>query len=336
MSELTQTRDVATYPEEAPPPTPRDPLVRFLRIGAVLLAVMLVGFGVLYFRDQHVTAAPSLVSQQIDAAENAVRTAPNNVSARINLGAMYTEAKRYDEAVAQFDEVLKVDSGNTDARMGKGTALLTKGDLTAAKVEFTKVTEQKRTGEFAGADTRLEAAHYYLGVIANKQGQSLQAVDELGKALAIEPTDSDAMYQVALAQAQLGKHADAVTSLKRALTFVPTGWCEPYTQLQASYTALTQPEQATYAGAMGLFCQGKSSDAKQQLTTLTAGPAGVDAMLGLGLIAQVDKDTQTAVAWYRSVLAKDPKNMTAISYLAALGVAPSAATAASPSATPTK
>jgi Tfp pilus assembly protein PilF len=73
---------------------------------------------------------------------------------------------------------------------------------------------------------------------------------------------------------------------------------------------------------MNLYCSHEPAQAKTQLEGLADGPAGLDAMLGLGLIAQVDKDTNTAISWYRKALAKDPRNITAMSGLAALGVAP--------------
>jgi Tfp pilus assembly protein PilF len=47
-------------------------------------------------------------------------------------------------------------------------------------------------------------------------------------------------------------------------------------------------------------------------------------MLGLGLIAETQNDTKGAAAWYEKALAKDPKNVAAMSSLAALGVTPGA------------
>jgi tetratricopeptide (TPR) repeat protein len=300
-------------------------LGRFLKVGVVVLALALAGVGVLYFLDQRAPAAPSIVDQQIARAEDAVRQAPNNVPARLALGVLYQDKNRPDDALAQYGEILKVAPGNTDARLGKGYILLQRGDLAGATTEYVAITGTNRTGEFAGADTRLEAAYYYLGLIAVKQQQPAKALDQLGLALRISPTDSDALYQVALAQAQLNKHTAAITTLRKALTFVPTGWCTPYEQMASSFTALGQPEEAGYAEAMNLYCSHKPTEAKTQLDGLADGPAGLDAMLGLGLIAQVDKDTDTAIAWYRKALAKDPKNITAMSGLAALGVAPDSA-----------
>lgn len=297
-------------------------LTLVLRIVAAALAVGLVAFGVLYYRDQHVAAVPSLLERQIALDEAAVRKSPGNLDVRLELAQVYAQAQRWDAALTQFDQVLKAAPDSKDALLGKGLALLTKGDLAEAGKPLTKIVTATRTGEFAGADSQLAAAYYYLGILAMKQHRPDEALAQLGHALKIEPTDSDAMYQVGLAQLAKGANAEAVTTFRNALRFVPTGWCEPYQQLQTAYAALRQPEQAQYASAMAGFCGKKVAEAKARLTGLTAGPAAVDAFLGLGLIAETENDPKAAAAWYEKALAKDSKNMAAISALAALGVQP--------------
>ncbi len=294
----------------------------FLRVGVAVLVIGLAAFGFLYYKDQHVTTAPSLVEQQIGLTEAAVRKNPNDLQARLQLGLVYEQAKRHDDAVAQFDQVLKLAPDSKDALLGKGVALLTKGDLDMAIPPLTKIVKATRSGEFAGADPQLGAAYYYLGVIAVKQKKPAEAMEQLSHALRIQPTDSDSMYQVGLAQLQQGRSADAVATFKNALRFVPTGWCEPYQQLQTAYTAMKKPELASYAAAMNTFCGKRVDEAKKQLTALTSGPAGVDAMLGLGLIAETQNDSKGAIGWYEKALAKDPKNIAAMGSLTQLGVQP--------------
>jgi len=297
----------------------------FLRVGVAILVIGLVGVGYVYYKDQYVAPAPSMLQQQISLQEAAVRKAPNNAAARLQLATVYVQAKRYDDGIAQFDQVLKVAPDAKDALLGKALALVEKGSLDAAIAPLTKIVKATRSGEFAGADDQLGAAYYYLGVIAVKQKRPDEALEKLTHALKIQPTDSDAMYQVGLARMQKGQNAEAVASLKEALRFVPTGWCEPYSQLQTAYTALKRPELASYAAAMAGFCGNKVAEAKTQLSALTTGPAAVDAMLGLGLIAETQNDNKGAIAWYEKALAKDPKNIAAMSSLATLGVTPKAA-----------
>ena len=295
-------------------------LTLFLRLGVVVLVVGLAAVGFLYYKDQYVAPAPSMLQQQINLSEVAVRKAPNNAAARLELATVYVQAKRYDDGIAQFDQVLKVAPDAKDALLGKGFALIEKGSLDAAIAPLTKIIKATRDGEFANSDSVLGSAYYYLGTIAVKQHKPDEALKQLTHALQITPTDSDAMYQVGLARLQKGEAAEAVATFKNALRFVPTGWCEPYQQLQTAYTSMKKPELASYASAMAGFCGKKVAEAKTQLAALTAGPAAIDAMLGLGLIAETENDTKGAAAWYEKALAKDPKNIGAMSSLSRMSV----------------
>jgi len=289
------------------------------RLLVLALVVGVAAFGAIYYQDQHVDAGPSLIGRQIEGAEGAVRKAPGNIGIRLQLAAAYQADKRFDDALKQYDEILRAEGGNKTALLGRGGILIAKGDLTAAAVAYQKITSGARKGEFAGADPQLEEARYYLGSIAVKQGKTKEAITELQAALKIDRTDSDALYLLGVAQLKEGSPQLAVDSLKKALLFVPTGWCEPYSQLVLAYGKLSQTPQATYATGMASFCRKKPADAKAQLKTLTNGPVAVDAYMGLGLIAETESSNAEAITWYQKVLTVDRKNSGAISALSRLG-----------------
>lgn len=293
-----------------------------MRLGVLVLVAGIAAFGAIYYQDQHVDAGPTLIERQTQAAEAAVKKAPNNIGARLALGASYRSVNRLDDALKQYDEILKADKTNRFALLGRGEALIAKGDLDAASVTYLKITSAEKKGEFAGADPQLEEAYYYLGSIAVKQGKAKEAITQLQSALKIEKTDSDALYLLGVAQLKDGSTQLAIDSLKQALLFVPTGWCEPYSQLAVAYAKLSNAPLATYAGAMADFCLKKPAEAKIRLTTLVKGPAAVDALLGLALIAETESKNAEAVAWYQKVLTADRTNVTAISGLSRLGVGP--------------
>ena len=293
-----------------------------MRLGVSVLVVGFAAFGVIYYQDQHVDAGPSLVGRQIEGAEAAVKKAPNNIGTRLQLAEAYRIDKRYDDELKQYDEILKADKTNRTALLGRGGALMAKGDLKGAAAAYHKITASARTGEFAGADPQLQEARYYLGDIALKQGNIKEAITELTAALRITRSDSDALYLMGVARLKNGEPQLAVDALKQALLFVPTGWCEPQTQLAAAYTKLGQAPQATYAGAMADFCLKKPAVAKTRLTSLTTGPVKLEAFLGLGLIAETESKNAEAIAWYQKALAVDAKNINALSSLSRLGVGP--------------
>jgi len=295
---------------------------RLVRLLVLVLVVGVLAFAGIYYQDQHVTAGPTMIDRQTESAEQAVRKAPNNIGARLELAAAYQLNKRTDDALNQFDVILKADKANRFALLGSGSALTAKGDLKGAAVAYHKITDVGSKGEFAGADLQLEEAHYYLGSIALKQGQNKEAISELTAALKIVRSDSDALYLMGVARLKEGSTQLAIDSLKQALLFVPTGWCEPFSQLAVAYGKLGNAPEATYAGAMADFCLKKPAEAKRRLNTLTTGPVAVEALLGLGLIEETASNTADAISWYKKVLTVDRTNITAISALSRLGVGP--------------
>ena len=296
---------------------------RVLRLGVLALAVGVLAFGFMYFQDQHVSAQPSLIERQTQSAEQAVRKDPGNIGARLQLATAYRSDKRGDDALKQYDEILKADGTHRPALLGRGAVLMAKGDLKNAAAAYGKITGAAVKGEFAGQDPQLAEAYYFMGAIAVKQGKTKDAITQLEAALKIDRTDSDALYLLGVAKLKDGQPQVAVDVLNQALRFVPTGWCEPYSELVKAYGKLGQVPQATYAGAMGDFCQKRPVDATRQLKTLTTGPMAVEAMSGLGLIAETASNRDEAVAWYKKALAADPTNISAMSSLSRLGVAPS-------------
>jgi RNA polymerase-associated protein CTR9 len=293
-----------------------------MRLGTLVLVVGVLAFAGIYYQDQHVDAGPSLAGRQIAGAEAAVKKTPNNLQVRLQLAAAYLQDKRPDDALKQYDVILQADKANRPALLGRGHILITKGDLKAAAATYHKITDVAVKGEFAGADPQAQEAHYFLGSIAVTQGNTKVAIAELTAALSITRTDSDALYLLGLAHLKEGSTQLAVDSFKQALLFVPTGWCEPYTQLALAYGKLANAPQKSYSTAMADFCLKKPDEAKAQLKTLTTGPVKVDALLGLALIAETESNKTEAVSWYQKALTVDAKNVSAISGLSRLGVAP--------------
>jgi tetratricopeptide (TPR) repeat protein len=301
-----------------------------MRLGVLVLVVGVAAFGTIYYQDQHVNAGPSMVDRQTTSAEAAVTKTPNDINARLTLAADYQLNKRSGDALAQYDIILKAAKGNRFALLGQGSVLIAQGNLTAAAASYKQITAGNAKGEFAGADPQLQEAYYYLGSIAVKQGNTKDALFELQAALGIDPQDSDSLYLQGLAQMQAGAPQLAIDAFNKALLFVPSGWCEPYTQLALAYTKQHSAPQATYNAAMADFCHNKTTDAKRLLMTLSKGPQAVNAMLELGLIAQTGSSNAEAVTWYQKVLTIDRTNAAAIVNLKQLGSGP-APSKASPS-----
>ena len=315
---------------------PSDRTTNRLIVGSILVLVIGIPLiGLLYFFDQYRTPGPSLVDRDIQVAQEAVTKNPNLLTARLALAQAYAKNGRYADAVGQYDQILGVAPDAATALLGRGSAEIALDRLDAAAADFQKVVDAAKDGEMANVDPQLESAYYSLGVIALKKDQPKDAVVSLASAVQIKRTDADALNLLGTALLQAGEPQRAVTATRQAIALVPIGWCDPYVQLQTAYAALNDTAGAQYAGGMVALCQNRPEDAKATLGSLTSGAYAVDALIGLGLVAEAQSDTAAAVDAYSKVLEKDPQNFAANTGLSRIGGIPSSGPAATPSAGPT-
>lgn len=264
----------------------------------------------------------SLLERQVAAAEKAVRAQPNETGPRLRLAEVYRAAERPDDALAQYDEVLAEESTQSTAWLGRGEILADEGEVEEAEKAFRKVIGKAGDAELATVDPQLEAAYYGLGSLLLEEGRARKAVAALRRAVEVEPTDADAWQRLGAAALGAGEPRLAVRALREAILFVPLGWCEPYEALADAYARLSRRPHARYAEAMVELCEERPTEATRRLRRLTAGPVAVDAMLGLGMAAELQSDRAAAARWYRRVLAADAGNFNARSNLGRLAGPP--------------
>ncbi len=294
-------------------------LDRLIRLGLKALAVGIVAVAVVYYLDQRDTT-PTLVERQITAGEAAVRQKPEATGLRLRLADVYRAAKRPDDALAQYDAVLKVESNQSAALLGRGEILAEKGEFPGATQSYKKIIGKTKGEEFAGVDPQLEAAYYNLGSVMLKQHRAKTAMQEAKKAVKIEPTDADALYLLGTAAVEAGAYGPGIKALRQAVLFVPTEWSEPYEELAKAYKAQHRKPQQEYAVAMAELCKKNPAGAMRRLKPLTTGPVAVDAMLGLGMAAEAQSQRASAIHWYHKVVAVDHENFNARGGLTRLGV----------------
>ena len=314
---------------------PSDRTTTRLIIAAVL--VLLVGIPLIafvYVQDQYRPAGPALVDREIQVAEDAVKADPNLLTARLALAQLYAKSGRAADAVEQYDQILTVSPDAGSALLGRASANVGLGALDAAAADFQKVVDLAKGGEMAGADRQLESAHYGLGMIALRQDRPEDAVVHLADAVNINRTDADALLLLGSALLQAGEPQRAVTATEQAVALVPIGWCEPYAQISSAYTALGDAAGATYGTAMVAFCEGRTDEAKTALGALTTGAHAVDALVGLGLIAETESDLAAALEAYTKAVALEPTDFAATTGLARAGGTPPPAPTSAPSASP--
>jgi len=317
----------------APAPDDDRRLKRILYILVAVTAVLFAVFAVVYYLGQRVDAAPSIPDQAVVKAEAAVKDAPNDIAARLQLANVYAQFGRPDDALSQFNEILKAQPKNRAALLGVGAMLSQKGDLAGAKSNYEAFIKTSGKGEFSAADPQLEQAYYFLGVTNLGLSDVPGAVKALESALVIDKTDADAWFSLGEAQSRAGDYKTAAEAYTTALTFIPSGWCDPYAGLQTAYSKLGDKDGVTFAKGMESICKGSGSDGVQELTGLSKGKYQLPALLGLGLAAEHDGNSSQAIEYYTKAAQLDPTNVAARTALARLGAA-SAAPSASASPAP--
>jgi Flp pilus assembly protein TadD len=286
-------------------------------IVAVVAAIILivVAVGAIYVSDRWVDRGPTMVDRRIADLEAQVKANPGAITTRLALVGAYVAANRDADAVSQLNQVIQVSPGNKTALLARGDILRRTGDVTGAISDYTAIVDLMKGAEFAGQDTELASAFYDLGVIALEQKRPADAINFLVEALKITPTDADVLYQLGTVYLQTGSADKAADALRKAVTFVPTGWCEPYVALAQAYTGAGNAPEAEWAGAMTDFCQSRPAVAKGRLAALLDGVAATDALVGLAMIAEAENDQPAAADFYTRALARDPQNFLAQSGL---------------------
>ena len=146
-------------------------------------------------------------SSLVSIWEDAVAVNPDASTARNNLGFAYDNAKRFDEARAQFEAAVRLDPEDASPRLNLGKSLAMAGD-------------------FAGAQRELEAARELeaesvapvlaLGNLAYVRGDYDVAIVWFQQAVAMRPDSFDVHYNLAVALEQVGRRAEARQHMNRA------------------------------------------------------------------------------------------------------------------------
>jgi tetratricopeptide (TPR) repeat protein len=310
-------------------------LNRLIKRVLLLLVVGTIAFVGFYFMDRWRPATTPIVDRRLSALEQAVRDKPDDIASRGQLADTYVAKGLFDEAIVQYNLILKTDKETELATFGRGGAYMGLGQLDAAATDYQAVVEIAKGGEMATADPMLQAAYYSLGSISMQQAKPAEAIQFLEKALAIKRSDADALYLIGTAYVAIGETDKAEKALRAAVAFVPIGWPEPYTALADAFTKAGESAMAEWAGAMADLAAGKPELAEPRLLAIVDGDAAVDAAIGLGLLYEARGDSATAAGWYGRGLAMNPDNAAARLGMSRVGASASALPALPTPAAPT-
>ena len=285
-----------------------DRIVKILAVLVVLVAVSFIGY---YVWDNYFRPSPSALDRAIEHMEELVRANPNDPELRAAVAEIYLTNGMHQEAITQYQEALTAVTDHKGAIFGLGSAYMALGRNNEAIPYLTRVVEMSKDNEMARLDQRLETAYYYLGQIYLDMGQPESAIEQLENAIALMPTDADALYLLGKAHQEQTAYNDAIDYYARAIKLVPD-FREVYQGMAQCYRALGNEAVAAYPEGMMALLSGKYHEAIQQLEVATAAkPDLANAFWGLGMAYERTGQVEQASSAYQQALAVDPDHILA-------------------------
>jgi len=228
-----------------------------------------------------------------------VAKAPDNDRAHFALADALLKQGRYDEAIAQYREALRLYPGNTVARRDlaaayndRGVALAGQGRLAEALEEFR---EALRTRPDYGD------AHDNVGVMLAQQGRFDQALPEFQEALRLNPDDNLAKNNLRELLGKQGLVKDTTQEFREALRLNPND------------------VSAAFKLANALADQGRYDEAIEAYrTVLRLDPRNSEAHNNLGTVYRKKGRLDDAVAEFQSALRLNPADALAAFNLGSL------------------
>ena len=215
---------------------------------------------------------------------------PNSSMARNNLGVIYFDKGRLDEAMACFRKALEIQPDSANAHFNLGHILFRQGRLDEAAAHF------QRDLEIQPNDAK---AHSNLALVLLQKGQTDEAMAHCRKALEIQPDFAEAHYNLGNALVQKGQLDEAIVQFQKALEI--------------------QPDSAEVHNNLGwvLLQSGRLDEAIahfQRVLKIQPGFALAHGNLAMALIR--NGQAREAIAQYQLFLKLQPDNADALSDLA--------------------
>jgi tetratricopeptide (TPR) repeat protein len=276
-----------------------DVLRRAVLLAVVALATVVSAFAGYYFWDRYVHRGDrSPIEVQTESLAQVAHDNPNDAAARVALADAYLSARQYGQAVAVAEGVLAAYPDDAGALLIAGIAHSFLDQPAKAVPLLERFVSLRQDRAMAGTDATLEMAYYFLGESYVKLREPDKGASALEAALAISPTDADALFQLGQAYQLLDQPLAALEQYQRAVRLVPD-FGQAYSGMAECYASLGWDAHLVYARAMQAYAAGKYEKAEAYLEEATAElPDFAPAHVGLALVyekrGQLDKAKRAA------------------------------------------
>jgi len=204
----------------------------------------------------------NLIDEAYRALKKAVSLNVDNPYYNYALGAVAMETEDAGEAVPYLQKYCVLRPGDPRGRLILGAAYFNAHNDTKAKQVISRVARFPETAA---------TAHYYLGQIANHQGDSAGAIRELNGALQANPDYVDAYAELGLIYLKQKQYGQAEEALQKALQLKPSSYTANL-NLMILYQRTKDPRAAAQAQRFDEVRKERAEKAKEFLRTIEVRP----------------------------------------------------------------
>jgi superkiller protein 3 len=144
--------------------------------------------------------------------EQALRLKPENAETHYNLGLALVQEGRMQDAIAQYEQALQLQPGYAEAHNNLGNALLQAGKFGSAAGHFEQALRLKP--DYA-------EAHYNLGLALVWLGREAEAIPHWEQAVRLKPDFAEAHGNLGIALAHAGRVREAIARHEEAVELRP-------------------------------------------------------------------------------------------------------------------
>lgn len=196
-----------------------DFLIRLVVALIVFVLLVIIGYRYYFYNVKQVQELP--VNKTIRELEAQVRKNPLNINARIQLASAYLAVRRWDDAIRQCLEVLKVDKENQAALTMAAFAYLQKEEYDKALEMCKKEIDTYATAGMALENRYLADAFFYSAIAYWKKGNLDKAIYHANRAALIRRSDADVMFFLGRLYYEKGLLVNAENYFQKAIRFDP-------------------------------------------------------------------------------------------------------------------
>lgn len=199
--------------------------VRLLDVAITMALVLVVGLGgylgYTIWRSNVQVREATPVARGIDDLIAEVRKNPDDLSLRMRLAQALMLAGRRNEAVEQYESILKAQKDYAPAIAGLGTLALREKEWKTAEGYFRRASELFGANEGVAATQALEQSYFYLGTALMEQKEYEEAASYFKEALRLKRDSSTTHYLLAVCLREMGLDEAYRESLGNTLMFDP-------------------------------------------------------------------------------------------------------------------